>query len=59
MFKAVEKGKIIGINETGEFPLMNYESLEEDTEHSVSDYIQVKGEYVLTSSSEAVEQKKA
>ena len=59
MFKAIEKGKIIGINETGEFPLMNYDSLEEDTEHSVSDYTQVNGEYVLVSSAEAIEQKKA
>ena len=59
MFKAIEKGKIIGINETGEFPLMNYDSLEEDTEHYVSDYTQINGEYVLTSSAEAIEQKKA
>ena len=38
---------------------MNFESLEEDTEHQISDYIQVNGEYVLTSSDEAIEQKKA
>ena len=59
MFKAIEKGKIIGINETGEFPLMNYESLEEDTEHQLSDFIHCDGEFVLTSSDEAIEQKKA
>ena len=59
MFKAIEKGKIIGINETGEFPLMNYESLEEDTEHQLSDYVHYDGEYVLTSSAEAIEQKKS
>ena len=58
MFKAIKNGKIIGINETGEFPLMNYESLEEDTEHYVSDYMQVNGEYVLASSDEAIEQRK-
>ena len=59
MFKALENGKIVGINETGEFPLMNYDSLEEDTEHQVSDYMQANGEYVMTSSAEAIEQKKA
>lgn len=59
MFKAIEKGKIIGINETGEFPLMNYESLEEDIEHQLSDYIHYDGEFVLASSTEAIEQKKA
>ena len=30
-----------------------------DLEHSISDYLQVNGEYVLTSSDEAIEQKKA
>ena len=59
MFKAIEKEKIIGINETGEFPLMNYDSLEEDTEHQLSDYIHCDGQFVLTSSAEAIEQKKA
>lgn len=59
MFKAIKDNKIIAINETGEFPLLNHDSVEEDTEHSVSDYMQVNGEYVLTSSAEAIEQKKA
>ena len=56
MFKAIENGKIIGINETGEFPLMNYDSLEEDTEHQLSDYIHCDGQFVLTASDEAIEQ---
>ena len=58
MFKAIENGKIVGINETGEFPLMNYDSLEEDTEHQPSDYIHCDGQFVLTSSDEAIEQRK-
>lgn len=58
MFKAIENGKIVGINETGEFPLMNYDSLEEDTEHKVSDYIHYDGQFVLTVSDEAIEQRK-
>ena len=58
MFKAIENGKIVGINETGEFPLMNYESLEEDTEHQLSDYIHCDGQFVLTVSDEAIEQRK-
>ena len=58
MFKAIENGKIVGINETGEFPLMNYDSLEEDTEHQLSDYVHCNGQFVLTISDEAIEQRK-
>ena len=58
MFKAIKDNKIIAINETGEFPLMNYDSLEEDTEHQISDYIHCNGEYVLTVSDESIEQRK-
>ena len=59
MFKAIKDNKIIAINETGYFPLLNHDNVEEDTEHSVSNYVQVNGQYVLTSSAEAIEQKKA
>ena len=58
MFKALKDNKIIAINETGDFPCLVYDSIEEDTEHSISDYLQVNGEYVLTSSDEAIEQRK-
>ena len=58
MVKAIKDNKIIAINETGEFPCLVYDSIEEDTEHSISDYLQVNGEYVLTSSDEAIEQRK-
>ena len=58
MFKALKDNKIIAINDSGEFPCLVHDSVEEDTEHSVSDYVQVNGEYVLTSSAEAIEQKK-
>ena len=58
MFKALKDNKIIAINDSGEFPLLNHDRVEEDTEHSISDYLQVNGEYVLTSSAEAIEQYK-
>ena len=58
MFKAIKDEKIIAVNETGEFPLMNYDSLEEDTEHQLSDYIHCDGQFVLTVSDEAIEQRK-
>ena len=58
MFKALKDNKIIAINESGDFPCLVYDSIEEDTEHSISDYLQVNGEYVLTSSDEAIEQRK-
>ena len=58
MFKALKDDKIIAINETGEFPLLNYDSVEEDTEHSISDYLQVNVEFILTVSDEAIDQRK-
>lgn len=58
MFKALKDNKIIAINESGEFPCLVYDTTEEDTEHTTADYIQVNGEYVLTSSVEAIEQRK-
>jgi hypothetical protein len=38
---------------------MVLDTVEEDTEHKIDDYTQVNGEYVLTSSTEATEQRKA
>lgn len=58
MFKIIKDNKIIGVSENEPVLLDNY-AVQEDTEHSVSDYLQVNGEYVLTSSAEAIEQKKA
>ena len=59
MFKAIKDNKIIAINESGDFPCLVHDSVEEDMEHTVADYLQVNGEYVLTSSDEAIEQKAA
>lgn len=58
MFKAIKDNKIIAINESGEFPCMVCDSVEEDTEHQVSDYIHCDGQFVLTVSDEAIEQRK-
>ena len=58
MFKAIKDNKIIAINETGEFPCLVYDSIEEDTEHQLSDYIHYDGQFVLTSSDEAIVQRK-
>ena len=57
MFKIMKDNKIIGVSENSPVLLDNYE-VQEDNEHSVDDYLQVNGEYVLTSSDEAIEQKK-
>ena len=59
MFKAIKDNKIIAINDSGKFPCLVHDRVEEDTEHTVADYIQVNGEYVLKTSDEAIEQKKA
>lgn len=58
MFKAIKDDKIIGINETGEFPCLVHDRVEEDTEHQVADYVHCDGQFVLTSSDEAIEQRK-
>ena len=58
MYKALKDNKIIAINDSGKFPCLVHDSVEEDTEHTVADYIQVNGEYVLKTSDEAIEQKK-
>ena len=58
MFKALKDDKIIAINDSGEFPCMVYDSVEEDTEHKLSDYIHCDGQFVLTVSDEAIEQRK-
>ena len=59
MFKAIKDNKIIAINESGKFPCLVHDSVEEDTEHQLSDYIHCDGQFVLTASDEAIEQKKA
>lgn len=58
MFKALKDNKIIAVNETGKFPCLVYDSIEEDAEHQVSDYIHCDGQFVLTVSDEAIEQRK-
>ena len=58
MFKALKDDKIIAINDSGEFPCLVYDSVEEDTEHQLSAYIHCDGQFVLTVSDEAIEQRK-
>lgn len=60
MFKFVQENKIKDIREKDTFNRSFYVGkFIEDKEHTVDDYIQANSEYVLTSSAEAVEQKKA
>lgn len=59
MFKAIKDNKIIAINDSGEFPCLVYDSVDEDTEHQLSDYVHCDGEFVLTTSDTAIEQYKA
>lgn len=60
MFKALQNNKIvcIGNSEEEDFRGLMCDEIIEDTERTISDYMQVNGEYVLTSSAEAIEQKK-
>lgn len=47
MFKAIKDEKIIAINDSGEFPCLIYDIVEEDTEHKIEDYAQYNGEFLL------------
>ena len=58
MFKALKDNKIIAINDSGEFPCLVYDKVEEDAEHQLSDYVHCDGQFVLTVSDEAIEQRK-
>lgn len=57
MFRIIKENKIIGVSEQEPVLLDNYE-VQEDNKHTISDYVQVNGEYVLVSSDEAIEQRK-
>ena len=59
MFKALKDDKIIAINDSGDFPCLVYDKVEEDAEHQLSDYVHCDGEFVLTTSDPAIEQNKA
>lgn len=56
MYVAIKNNKIIAINETGDFPCLVHDSVEEDTEHQLSDYVHCDGEFVLTTSDPVIEQ---
>lgn len=58
MFKAIYQNKIIAINETGDFPCLVYDTVEEDIEHSVSDYRHYDGEFTLINIAKENEQAK-
>ena len=59
MFKALKDDKIIAINDSGDFPCLVYDKVEEDADHQVGDYVHYDGEFVLTTSDPAIEQYKA
>lgn len=48
MYKAIKYGKIIAISDTdSEFKFLVKDSVETDTKHTVADYDQCNGEYLL------------
>jgi len=58
MYKAIKDDKIIAVNESGNFPCLFYDSVVEDTEHNLQDFIHCDGEFVLTTDEKAIEMKK-
>ena len=60
MFKAIKDNKIIAISDTdSKFPCLVWDAIANEPDRTTADYMQVNGEFVLTSSAEAIEQKKA
>lgn len=49
MYKAMKDNKIIAINEINRFPCLVCDNVIEDTEHTVDDYEEYNGEYLLVS----------
>lgn len=47
MYKAIKDNKIIAINESGDFPCLIYDEVMEDKEHTLEDYEQYEGEFLL------------
>lgn len=58
MFKAIKDNKIIAFNETGVFPCLVFDEVEEDKEHQMSDYVMVGEEFVLDTDAKAIEKQK-
>lgn len=46
MFKAIKDNKIIAVNESGSFPCLVYDSIEEESKLKVDDFVDVGGEYL-------------
>lgn len=49
MFKAMKNNKIIAINNTGLFPALVYDRIEEDKSRDLLDFEQYNGEFLLIS----------
>ena len=56
MFKAIRYNKIIAISDKADFPLLDFDSVVEDEEHSVEDYVYLDGQFVLKTDDAAKEQ---
>ena len=59
MFKAIKDNKIIAISDTdSSFSCLVCDAIANDPEHTTADYVHCDGQFVLSSSAEAIEQRK-
>lgn len=49
MYKVMKDNKIIAVLETNTVVGLNYDTIEQDTEHNIDDYSEYNGEYLLKS----------
>lgn len=49
MYKVIKDNKIVAVLETDIVVGLNYDTIEQDTEHNIDDYEQYNGEYLLKS----------
>lgn len=54
MYKAIKDNKILAVNETGDFPCLVYDTIEEDTEHQASEFVEIGGEFALRTEEKAI-----
>lgn len=58
MFKAILDEKVVSISEGDKFPLLEYHYIEEDSKHTLEDYISTEDGFVLKISERGIEELK-
>ena len=58
MYKAIKENKIIAVNDSGKFPCLIFDEVQEDNEHEVTDFVMAGNEFVLSDDDKAIAKQK-